>query len=55
MLTLASLDTPFVSTSTNGLPLNAVSDDKRAKYLFLDTDLLLSVLYLDGKTSIKLT
>ncbi len=55
LLTLAGLVTPVVSTSANGLPLDAESDDKRAKYLFLDTGLLLSVLYLDGKTGQELT
>ena len=55
LLTLAGLVTPVVSTSANGLPLDAGTDEKRVKYLFLDSGLLLSVLYLDGESGRTLT
>lgn len=54
LLTLAGLITPVVSTSTNGFPLDAEADERRAKYLFLDPGLLLSVLRLDGNVSQEL-
>ena len=49
LLTLAGLVIPVVGTSANGVPLDAESDDKRAKYLFLDSGLLLAILHLDGQ------
>ena len=49
LLTLAGLVIPVVGTSANGLPLDAESDEKRAKYLFLDSGLLLAILHLDGQ------
>lgn len=55
LLTLAGLVTPVVSTSANGLPLDAEADEKRVKYLFLDSGLLLSVLHLDGESGRALT
>lgn len=55
LLTLAGLIIPIVPTSANGLPLDAEADEKRSKYLFLDSGLLLSVLYLDGEAGQELT
>ena len=49
LLTLAGLVIPVVTTSANGVPLDAESDEKRAKYLFLDSGLLLAILHLDGQ------
>ena len=49
LLTLAGIVIPVVGTSANGVPLDAESDDKRAKYLFLDSGLLLAILHLDGQ------
>ena len=49
VLTLAGLVIPVVGTSANGVPLDAESDEKRAKYLFLDSGLLLAILHLDGQ------
>lgn len=49
LLTLAGLVIPVVATSANGVPLDAESDEKRAKYLFLDSGLLLAILHLDGQ------
>ena len=49
LLTLAGLVIPVVGTSANGVPLDAESDEKRAKYLFLDSGLLLAILHLDGQ------
>ena len=48
MLTLAGIVTPVVSTSANGIPLDAEADEKSLKMLFLDTGLLLAVLQLEG-------
>lgn len=55
LLTLAGLVMPVVSTSANGLPLDAEADERRVKYLFLDCGLLLSVLHLDGEAGQTLT
>ena len=49
LLTLAGLVIPVVGTSASGVPLDAESDEKRAKYLFLDSGLLLAILHLDGQ------
>lgn len=49
LLTLAGIVIPIVATSANGVPLDAESDEKRAKYLFLDSGLLLAILHLDGQ------
>ena len=49
LLTLAGIVIPVVATSANGVPLDAESDEKRAKYLFLDSGLLLAILHLDGQ------
>ena len=49
LLTLAGLVIPVVATSANGVPLDAESDEKRAKYLFLDSGLLLAILHLNGQ------
>ena len=49
LLTLAGLVIPVVGTSANGVPLDAESDEKRAKYLFLDSGILLAILHLDGQ------
>lgn len=49
LLTLSGLVIPVVGTSANGVPLDAESDEKRAKYLFLDSGLLLAILHLDGQ------
>ena len=49
LLTLAGLVIPVVGTSANGVPLDAESDEKHAKYLFLDSGLLLAILHLDGQ------
>ena len=54
LLTLAGLLTPVVATAANGFPLDAEADDRRVKYLFLDSGLLLSVLHLDGDLSQQL-
>ena len=48
LLTLAGIVTPVVSTSANGIPLDAEADEKSLKMLFLDTGLLLAVLQLEG-------
>lgn len=55
LLTLAGIVTPVVSTAANGLPLDAEADDKRIKYLFLDSGLLLSILQLDSAAAQELT
>lgn len=44
LLTLAGLITPVTHTAANGIPLGAEEDDRYAKYLFMDTGLLLSIL-----------
>ena len=54
LLILAGLVTPVVATSANGLPLEAEADERRVKYLFLDSGLLLSILQLDGDTAQEL-
>ncbi len=54
LLTLAGIVSPVVAVSGNGVPLDAEADEKRIKYLFLDTGLLLSVLHLDGDSSQQL-
>lgn len=54
LLTLAGVVTPVVSSSGNGLPLDAEGNENRAKYLFLDPGLLLNVLELDGHSSRQL-
>lgn len=55
LLTLAGIVTPVVSTSANGLPLDAEADERRMKYLMLDTGLLLSILQLDGVAAKEIT
>ncbi len=55
LLTLAGIVTPVVSTSANGLPLDAEADERRMKYLMLDTGLLLSILQLDGAAAKEIT
>lgn len=54
LLTLAGILTPVVATAANGFPLDAEADERRVKYLFLDSGLLLSVLHLDGDLSQQL-
>lgn len=54
MLTLAGIVVPVVSTSGNGIPLEAEANDKNMKLLFLDTGLLLAVLQLEGGLSQQL-
>ena len=54
LLTLAGIISPVVATYANGFPLDAEADERRVKYLFLDSGLLLSVLHLDGNVSQKL-
>ena len=54
MLTLSGLITPVVATAANGFPLEAETDERRTKFVFLDTGLLLSVLRLDGNVSQEL-
>lgn len=54
LLTLAGIVTPVVSTSGNGMPLDAEADEKNMKVLFLDSGLLLSVLQLEGNLSQEL-
>lgn len=46
-LTHAGIITPVIATAANDIPLDAESKSHRAKYLFLDPGLLLSVLQLD--------
>ncbi len=53
-LTQAGILTPVVSTAANGIPLDAEAKFHRAKYLFLDPGLLLSVLQLDNTESRQL-
>jgi hypothetical protein len=53
-LTQAGIVTPVVSTAGNGIPLDAEAKLNRAKYLFLDPGLLLSVLQLDQAESRQL-
>ena len=47
LLTLAGLVIPIYNTAANGFPLGAEADEKCAKYLFLDSGLLLSILGMD--------
>lgn len=47
LLTLAGLLVPVYSTAANGFPLGAEADERCAKYLFLDSGLLLAVLGMD--------
>ena len=54
LLTLAGIIVPVMSTSGNGLPLDAEINEQRVKYLFLDSGLLLSILQLDGASSQQL-
>lgn len=54
MLELAGIIYPVVATSSNGLPLDAETNEHRIKYLFLDTGLLLAILQLDGSSSDEL-
>lgn len=54
LLTLAGIITPVVATAANGFPLDAESDRRRVKYLFLDPGLLLAALRLDGNVSQEL-
>jgi len=54
MLTLAGIVVPVSSCSGNGLPLDAEVNEMRAKYLFLDPGLLLSILQMDGASSSQL-
>lgn len=51
LLALAGIITPVVATAANGFPLDAEADERRVKYLFLDSGLLLAVLRLDGNIS----
>lgn len=44
LLTLAGLIVPVTHTDANGLPLGAEEDSRYAKYLFLDTGLMLALL-----------
>lgn len=53
-LTQAGIITPVISTAANGIPLDAEANFNRAKYLFLDPGLLLSVLQLDNAESRQL-
>lgn len=55
LLTLAGLVTPVVSTSGNGIPLDAEADERSMKILFLDSGLLLAVLQLEGNLARQLT
>lgn len=54
LLSLAGLITPVVATAANGFPLEAEADERRMKYLLLDSGLLLAVLRLDGNVSQEL-
>ena len=53
-LTQAGILIPVFSTAANGIPLDAEAKFHRAKYLFLDPGLLLSVLQLDNAESSQL-
>lgn len=48
LLTLAGLVIPVITTSGNGIPLDAEANEKNMKILLLDSGLLLSVLQLEG-------
>ena len=54
LLTLAGIIIPVTSTAANGFPLDAEADERRVKYLMLDSGLLLAVLHLDGDISQQL-
>lgn len=54
LLTLAGIITPVIATSGNGIPLDAETNEKSTKILFLDSGLLLSVLKLEGNLSQQL-
>lgn len=54
LLTLAGIVTPVVSTSGNGIPMDAEADERSMKILFLDPGLLLAVLQLEGNLSQQL-
>lgn len=54
LLALAGIVTPVTATAGNGFPLGTEADSRRAKYLFLDPGLLLSILHLDANTSRQL-
>ena len=54
LLSLAGIITPVVATAANGFPLEAETYERRTKFVFLDTGLLLSVLRLDGNVSQEL-
>lgn len=54
LLTLAGIITPVVATAANGFPLDAETDERRVKYIFLDSGLLLAALRLDGNVSQEL-
>lgn len=47
LLTLAGLLIPVCCTAANGFPLGAEADERRVKYLFMDSGLLLAVLGMD--------
>ena len=51
LLTLAGICTPVTMSSGNGVPLEAEENAMIAKYLFLDSGLLLAILSLDGSSS----
>ena len=53
-LTQAGIITPVIATAANGVPLDAEAKSNRAKYLFLDPGLMLSVLQLDQAESRQL-
>lgn len=54
-LTLAGLVTPVCSTAGNGLPLGAEANTNIAKYLYLDSGLLLAILNMELGNIGKLT
>lgn len=54
LLTLAGITTPVVATSGNGIPLDAETNEKSIKVLFLDSGLLLAILQLEGSLSQQL-
>lgn len=54
LLSLAGIVTPVISTSGNGIPLDAEANEKNMKVLFLDSGLLLAVLHLEGNLSRQL-
>lgn len=54
LLTLAGIVIPVIATSGNGVPLDAEANELVAKYLFLDSGLLLAILHLDGSSPQRL-